>query len=303
MRVLVICLFVLTTLSASADKIVISHRGASGYLPEHTLEAYALAYGMGADYIEPDLVRTKDGRFIALHDIHLQSTTNVEEVFPERKREDGQWYAADFTLEEIKQLRAEERLEGRFPAGKSDFELPTFEEVIELVQGLNESTGRSVGIYPELKEPRWHEREGLAMEEEFLKIIRQYKYDSAEASIFVQCFEEKPLQKLREQGMQCPAVFLMSKGAKTDEARLNAISSYAQGIGPDKQMVADDPALVQRAHGAGLVVHPYTIRRAGRAYNDGVREELQKFYVEYGVDGVFTDYPDDAAIFLRSLDN
>ncbi|WP_416374910.1 glycerophosphodiester phosphodiesterase family protein, partial [Methanothrix soehngenii] len=91
------------------EKLVIAHRGASGYLPEHTLEAYALAYGMGADYVEPDLVLTKDGVFICLHDIHLESTTNVEEVFPDRAREDGRWYAADFTLSEIKQLKVHER--------------------------------------------------------------------------------------------------------------------------------------------------------------------------------------------------
>src|SRR5690606_29927835 len=124
-------------LGAAGDPVVIAHRGASGYLPEHTLAAYAMGYAMGADYIEPDLVLTKDKHFICLHDIHLEATTNVEEVFPDRRRDDGKWYAADFTLAEIKTLEAQERIKGRFPQGHSPLGVPTFEEMVELVQGLN----------------------------------------------------------------------------------------------------------------------------------------------------------------------
>ena len=144
----------------SPSKIVIAHRGASGYLPEHTLPAYALAHGMGADFIEPDLVLTRDGHLICLHDIYLQETTNAEQLFPDRARDDGRWYAADFTLDEIRRLQAEERLDSRFPKGASRFAVPAFTEMIELVQGLNGRTGRAVGIYPELKAPAWHRAEG-----------------------------------------------------------------------------------------------------------------------------------------------
>ena len=122
--------------------LVIAHRGASGYLPEHTLEAYDIAYGLGADYIETDLVRTKDGAFICLHDIHLDRTTNLAVAYPDRKRKDGRWYAADLSLAEIRSLDAHERLAGRFPKGDSQFGVPTFEEMIEIVtHGV---------IYPEL---------------------------------------------------------------------------------------------------------------------------------------------------------
>jgi glycerophosphoryl diester phosphodiesterase len=134
----------------AAGKIVIGHRGASGYLPEHTLEAYALAHGQGADYIEPDLVRTRDGAFLCLHDIYLEPTTDVATVFPGRARADGRFYAADFTLEEIRRLRVRERLERRFPRDASRFAAPTFEEMIELVAGLNRTTGRGGGVYPEV---------------------------------------------------------------------------------------------------------------------------------------------------------
>jgi Glycerophosphoryl diester phosphodiesterase len=194
-----------TASAQNGDKIVIAHRGASGYLPEHTLEAYAMAYALGANYIEPDLVLTHESKFICLHDIHLERTTNVEEVFPDRHREDGRWYAADFTLEEIRQLNVHERCNedgtpvfpGRFPMGDSQFEVPTFTEMIELIQGLNKAMGRDVGIYPEIKEPSWHEIEGLPMEEALLNVLNQYGYEGQDAKVYVQCFEPEPLKKMR----------------------------------------------------------------------------------------------------------
>ena len=156
--------------SPPAGRLVIGHRGACGYLPEHTLESYALAHGQGADYIEPDLVRTRDGAFLCLHDIYLEPTTDVAAVFPGRARADGRYYAIDFTLEEVRRLRVRERLDRRFPQGASRFAVPTFEEMIELVAGLNRTTGRRAGIYPELKQPAFHRDEGQPMEEAFLAI-------------------------------------------------------------------------------------------------------------------------------------
>ncbi len=287
-------------------KIVIAHRGASGYLPEHTLEAYTMAYAQGADYVEPDLVRTKDGRFICLHDIDLGGTTDVSEVFPERKREDGHWYAADFTLEEIRRLRAFSRGRSRFPRDMGAFRVPTFEAMIELVQGLNKTTGRTVGIYPELKQPGWHRREGLPMEEAFLEILARYGYEGKDAKVFVQCFEAKPLEKMRlELGSKVPQILLVG-GSDATKAELQAdglkaVAKYAEGIGPSKRLIELRPELVADAHARGLAVHPYSFLSefVPRAYAD-LEEELRQFYFQYDVDGLFTDYPDKAVAVLVS---
>ena len=286
-----------------ADRIVIGHRGASGYLPEHTLPAYALAHGQGADYVEPDLVRTRDGVFICLHDVHLDATTDVAAVFPDRARADGRWYAADFTLEEVRRLRAHERLDGRFPRGAARFAVPTFEEMIELVAGLNRTTGRRVGIYPELKAPRWHREQGLRMEEPFLEILRRQGVGGQELPIFVQSFEREPLIELRRLGSTHPQVFLVSDSeeepVRLDDAALDDAARFAEAIGPAKTIVERDPSLVERAHRRKLAVHPYTFRA------DDVPEryasfehELARFYDELGVDGVFTDFPDRARRWL-----
>lgn len=286
---------------AGEGPLVIAHRGASGYLPEHTLEAYAMAYAMGADYIEPDLVRTKDGHFIALHDIHLESTSNVEEIYPERKREDGRWYAADFTLEEIKKLRAEERLDKRFPKGTSSFEIPTFEEIIELVQGLNQTMGKSVGIYPELKAPAWHAENGLAMEETFFDILKRYDYTGPEARVFVQCFEPEALKRLRlELGSEAAQIQLIGQDNLLSPKALDEVKTYAEGIGPDKRRIEKNPELVALAHERGLKVHLYTLRSdAVPSHYATFEEELSEFFVRFGVDGAFTDHPDAVRNFLN----
>ena len=257
--------------TALAEPIVIAHRGASGYLPEHTLPAYAAAHAMGADYIEPDLVMTQDGVLICLHDIHLEGTTDVEQVFPGRAREDGRWYAADLTLAEIRQLEAHERTPRRFPQDRARFFVPTFAEMIELVQGMNAATGREAGIYPELKAPMWHTLQDLPMEETFLDVVRTYGYRGRDAKIFVQCFEAPPLLRLRELGCDLPMVQLL--GSALSYATISAkydIPSYAQGLGPNKGIIEADPAFVARAHAQGLVVHPYTFRAdaVGEGYDD-----------------------------------
>ncbi len=284
-------------------RIVIAHRGASGYLPEHTLPAYALAHGMGADYIEPDLVLTRDGHLICLHDIYLQATTNVEQVFPDRAREDGRWYAADFTLEEIRRLQAEERLGNRFPRGSSRFAVPSFAEMIELVQGLNERTGRTVGIYPELKAPAWHRAEGKAMEEALLEIVERYGYRESGAPIFVQSFEEESLRRLRELGSELPQVFLMAEVQQyrnfLSAEGIAGIAVFADGIGPAKTMLERQPELIDWARDAGLTVHPYTFRADQVPdRHDSHEAELERYLFELGVDGVFTDYPDRARAVL-----
>ncbi len=165
---LLLALGLLVCPAMAAEFAVIAHRGASGYLPEHTLPAKALAYGLGADFLEQDVVLTKDRHPIVLHDIHLDTVTDVADRFPERARADGRYYALDFTLAEIKTLAVHERWDhknrqpvfaGRFPS-ENRLSVPTLAEEIELVQGLNTSTGRDVGIYPEIKKPAWHREQG-----------------------------------------------------------------------------------------------------------------------------------------------
>lgn len=287
----------------AAEKAVIAHRGASGYLPEHTLPAYAAAYAYGADYIEPDCVMTSDGRLIALHDIHLEGTTDVAERFPDRKREDGRWYAADFTLAEIKTLQARERLQSRFPVGASRFEAPTLEEVIELVQGMNKSTGRDVGIYPEIKDPSFHRRQGLPIVETMLEVLKKYGYAGPEARVFIQCFEPGTLRRIREElKSDLPLIQLVSdsqKDSMATEEGLGKVAEYANGIGPDKRIVESNPEVVKWAHARGLQVHPYTLRKdiVPKKY-ESFEDELRHYYLEYDVDAVFTDHPDAAARFL-----
>ena len=221
----------------SEDPLVIAHRGASGYLPEHTLPAYAFGYALGADYIEPDLVLTRDGVFICLHDIHLEATTDVEQRFPDRRRSDGRWYALDFDLAEIQSLNVHERLPGRYPQDRGRYQVPTFEEMIELVQGLNRSTGRDVGIYPELKAPTWHRTEGKPMEEAFLALLERHGYEGPDAMVFVQVFEKEPLRRMRELGSELPQVYLIGgmQRADLEEGSLRDIATFAQGIGPSKE--------------------------------------------------------------------
>lgn len=288
------------------EKLVIAHRGASGYLPEHTLPAYTMAYALGADYIEPDLVMTEDGVLIALHDIHLESTTNVEEVFPDRARSDGRWYAADFTLDEIKTLAAHERANPdgtavfpeRFRVDSKGFQVPTLREVIELVQELNRITGCEVGIYPETKEPTFHDEAGLPLEEQLLEILAEYGYEGRDALVFIQSFEPANLQEMRTAfGTDLPLVQLIS-GSQTDlvtDDGLDLIATYADGIGPSKGLIEDDPDLVRKAHVRGLVVHPYTFR-ADQVPEDyeNIKDELRQFYFRYDVDGLFTDHTDRA---------
>lgn len=298
---------------APADPAVIAHRGASGYLPEHTLEAYALAHGLGADYIEPDLVMTRDKVLICLHDIHLEATTDVAARFPERARGDGRWYAADFTLAEIKQLAVGERrtpegkpvFPGRFRPDSKGFQVPTLVEVIELVQALNRTRGRDVGLYPETKEPAFHDREGLSLEAPLLETLAAYGYTGPTARVFIQSFEPENLKKLRfALGTRLPLIQLVGSGAAFDPLvtpeGLAAVAGYADGIGPSKRRIekapgqpVDDNALVREAHARGLLVHPYTFRADELSPGDpDLEAELRRFVFNYGVDGFFTDHPD-----------
>jgi len=185
--------------------IVIAHRGASGYLPEHTLAAKQLAHEMGADYLEQDIVASRDGALIVLHDVYLDRVTDVATRFPGRQRNDGRFYARDFDLAEIRSLQAWERMNAdgsavfpnRYPPRSGDFRLHTLAEELELVRRLNFECNRRVGIYPEIKRPAWHLDEGMDIAPELLRVLSEYDYAHREDPVFVQCFDPAEIRRLR----------------------------------------------------------------------------------------------------------
>jgi glycerophosphoryl diester phosphodiesterase len=313
-------------------KLVIAHRGASGYLPEHTLAAKAMAYAQGADYLEQDLVMTKDDELVVLHDHYLDTVTNVAALFPGRSRSDGRFYAIDFTLDEIRQLSVVERFElkdgvaapvfeNRFPMGKSSFQVHTFAEEIELIQGLNVSTGKSVGLYPEIKSPAFHREEGKDISSATLAVLKQYGYDEKSDMLFLQCFDFNELERIHDElmpplGMSLRLIQLMDTSQEYDwmlsESGMQKLAAYADGIGPSIFLLiapgftASDftvTKLVEYAHAAGLQVHPYTFRRERNQmppFANDYDDFLRIFFDDVGVDGVFTDFPDLTVRFVES---
>ena len=335
------------THSASAP-LIIAHRGASGYAPEHTLAAYALAVLQGADYIEPDLVMTRDGQLVARHDNELGLTTDVAQrpEFAERKRTqtvDGVslegWFSEDFTLAELKTLRAIKRIPQQRPGNTrfdGQFEIPTLQEIIDLAKSLEASQQRVIGLYPETKHPTHFQRLNLAMEEPLLATLKRNGYDSAEAPVYVQSFEVDNLQKLSKLTAIRLVQLLWVEGQPYDQQVLGSglgyqqmitpeglknIARYASGIGPEKGMIiprdaagnlTEPTSLVRDAHAAGLKVHPYTFRaenaflptslRSGDVPSDrgDIDAELRAFLAT-GIDGLFIDQP-DIAVRLRNAD-
>lgn len=308
LALLTVCCVVLV--AAEPSPTIIAHRGASGYLPEHTLAAKALAYAQGADYLEQDLVLTKDGVLIVQHDVTLDSTTDVAKRFPGRQRANGSFYAIDFTLAEVRQLRVLERFNpktgkavysGRFPAGVGEFRINTFEEEIVFIQGLNKSTGRKVGIYPEVKLAAWHRQEGQDLSKAMLAVLARYGYATKTDLCYVQCFEYAELQRLRNDLGWKGRLVLLTGGKTplidTDDG-LKGIAKVVDGIGPALSAIAEGrkpTGLVERAHAVGLKVHPYTFRIEAlpKGFSDG--KDYYRFLTqEAKVDGLFTDFPDIA---------
>ena len=298
-----------TTQAASARPLIIAHRGASGHRPEHTLEAYRLGVEMGADFIEPDLVITKDGVLIARHENEISGTTDVADRFPDRKRTktvDGQqltgWFTEDFTLAEIKTLRARERLAFRSHAYDGQFQVPTFDEVVELGQKLGKARGREVGVYPETKHPTYFRSIGLPLEEPLLASLDKHGWNSREAPVFIQSFEQDNLRELRKR-TRVRLIQLVNTPKLLDSAGLKAIASYADGLGPEKKLIVaveqdgslEPNDLVERAHRAGLLVHVWTLRAEKEFLPAAYRGDLKAEFLQFqklGVDGVFTDFPD-----------
>jgi glycerophosphoryl diester phosphodiesterase len=312
-HILGLLLMAVPVVTAPPTPLIIGHRGASGYRPEHTLEGYRLAVEMGADFIEPDLVSTKDGVLIARHENEIGGTTDVADRFPDRKRTntvDGHsiagWFTEDFTLAEIKTLRARERLRFRSHAYDAQFQIPTFEEVIELAQRLGESRGRPVGIYPETKHPTYFRGIGLPLEDKLLESLEKHGWNRRDAPVFIQSFEQGNLRDLRKQ-TTVRLIQLVERPALVEGDGLKNIAAYADGIGAEKRLIVPvqpdgtlgrPTDLVARAHAAGLLVHVWTIRIEKEflpaGYHGKAEAEFEQFR-DLGVDGVFTDFPDVAA--------
>ena len=297
--------------------VVIAHRGASGERPEHTLESYRLAIEEGADYIEPDLVMTRDGVLIARHENEIGGTTDVAQhpAFAARRRTqviDGEsftgWFTEDFTLSEIKTLRARERLGELRPQNRQfdgRFAVPTFDEIMQLVMSANRHPGRNrpVGVYPETKHPAHFAAIGLPQELSLLDTLQRYQYAKPGAPVFIQSFDPGNLQQLRSM-TQLPLVQLLEH----ELGDLSRIAKHADAIGIAKALAT--PQAVEAAHAANLRVHVWTFR----AENEFLPRDLQvgtdpkvhgrledeiRRYLERGIDGFFVDFP---AIGVRVRD-
>jgi len=327
MQLIACCAFLLALpiIAKAAIPVVIAHRGASGYLPEHTLEAKALAYAMGADFLEQDLVLSKDNVPVVLHDITIDTVTDVATRFPDRKRDDGRFYALDFTVAELKQLHVTERIHvktgkavfpGRFPAGKASFQIPTLEEELEFIAGLNKSTGRNVGIYPEIKQPAWHRKQGRDISRVVLPILERHGYHTKADLCWIQCFEYAEVKRLRDELNWKGRLLLLMGGAKKGEdgtdvaflrsaAGLDELSKIVDGIGPSLGSIIGPDGnvtdLVREAHARKLTVHPYTVRADELPKGVTSLDELHRLiFVEAGADGVFSDFPDKTVAFVRT---
>ncbi len=331
-----------TTARTLAEPLVIGHRGASGYRPEHTLEAYRLAAEQGADYIEPDLVITRDGVLVARHENEIGGTTDVADhpEFADRRTTKviddvplTGWFTEDFTLAELKTLRAKERIPQLRPRNTEfdgRYEIPTFQEVLDLRKRLSKRLGREIGVSPETKHPTYFRTIGLPLEEPLVRTLTRSGLNRKKAPVFVQSFETGNLRALDDE-LKVPLVQLLGgRNAKpvgdsrtyaqlATPAGLADIDEYADGVGPSKDYVVPrkpdgssgaPTSFVGDAHAAGLVVHPYTFRRenaflplelrssADPAGIGDLASELRQFFA-LGVDGVFTDNPDVAADVLR----
>ncbi len=292
----------------SANPIVIAHRGVPALLPEHTLEGYARAIEMGADYIEPDLVVTKDGALVARHENELSATTDVAARFPERRTTkvvDGTrvhgWFAEDLTLAEVNQLRARQAFAHRPHDHDDRYAIPTVDEILALAVRESAARGRRIGVYPETKHPSYSKALGLPHGPSLVRSLAAHGFARRSDPVFVQSFERTNLEVLRLQ-TDLPLVQLLdvTLGNPTT-AGLRDIATYADAIGVEKRAaIADDGSdtgLIGAAHDAGLLVHVYTFRDeppfVARWAEGDPRRELLRFY-DLGVDGVFADRADTA---------
>jgi glycerophosphoryl diester phosphodiesterase len=274
-------------------KLNVAHRGASAYAPEHTLAAYRLALAQGADYVEQDLAVTRDGVLICLHDPTLERTTNVEELFPDRATQvtwEGKtarsWLANDFTLAEIKRLDAGSWFDPKF-AGER---IPTFDEAVAIVKG-------KAGLFPELKTPEVYEGRDVQFERLVAAALNRHGLRGRTADpktpVILQTFSEASAKALAAMKIDVPVVLLLNTGEGWNSpAKVKEWKPFVQGLGPAKRIVEENPELVKWAHAEGMTVVPYTFRSSNTGRHASVGAEMEHFLYTLGVDGLFTDNPD-----------
>jgi glycerophosphoryl diester phosphodiesterase len=297
------------------SKTVVAHRGASGYLPEHTMESKAMAYAMKPDFIEQDLVLSKDDVPVVIHDIYLDDVTDVVAKFPDKKREDGRYYVIDFTFDELLKLNVTERFDpktgkqfypNRFPKGKGSFKLHSLQQEIELIQGLNKSTGNNIGIYPEIKNPEFHHLNGKDIAKITLDILSEYGYTSKKDNCIFQCFDAKELERVRKE-LKSDLFLVQLIEFPEETKKLNHFATYADGIGPWYKQIVDKKvngkwqftSLVEDAHQLGLKVHAYTFRADQLGDFSSFEEHVNTLLFEANIDGCFTDFPDKVIEILK----
>ncbi len=295
---------------------IIAHRGASGYLPEHTLEAATLAYSQHPDFIEQDVVISKDNIPVVLHDIHLETVTDVETVFPERAREDGRWYARDFTFSELLTLQVHERqnadgtpvFPNRYRGTSARYRIASLAEHIELITQLNRQLSQSIGFYTEIKSPAWHQSEGVDASKIVLDTFS--RAGISEQQLYIQCFDFKEIKRIRhELGYDGKLVMLIGDNAwqesdtdynwiMSDEG-IAEVAKVADGMGPwipqllkPDSIAAGKPVAqpwLRKAQEAGLIIHPYTFRADALPAGLSAQQVLLLLTNIANVDGLFTD--------------
>ena len=302
--------------------IIIAHRGASSYLPEHTLVAKAMAYAMGADYIEQDVNLTKDNQIVVTHDPYLDTITNVKELYPKKISKDGKYHIRNFTLKEIEKLNVHERTDlttgkpvfkDRFPETDAlHLRVPTLKEELILIQGLNKSTNKDVGVYVELKNPSLYKDHGKEFAKLTLELLDKYGYKDADSKCFIQCFDPYLLKFIKNKlHSKLRLIQLIGKNEWKEvpgldynkmltQKGLKEVAEYAYGIGPDiSQLFVDYPSgnlklnnVAKWAHEAGLKIHPYTLRKDSLPKGLTYQEVIRVLLTKAKVDGLFTDFTD-----------
>lgn len=310
---------------------VAAHRGASGYVPEHTIPAKTMAYAMNPDFIEQDVVMTKDGVLMIMHDPDLDTTTDVAKKFPDRKRADGKYYAADFTWPEIETLIVTERFDpktgkpvfsGRFPVDSGiSFKVPRFEEELELIQGLNKSTGKDIGVYVEVKEPEFYKQQGQDITGEVIKMLDKYGYNKPESNAILQIFDYDAVKDARAKGWKGELAMLVIPGGQhlTDDKKIHEwlltpegiaeVSKYATIYAPwFSSLAVPNPDgkgytvnnLADEARKNGMKVHSWTWRKDAPFKGfEKAEDALDVAFKKIKLDGMFSDFPDEMVNYLK----